>query len=536
MPTCRLSPPVSPCGVRVLLLAACLAASCLAAARPALSNPVAPTQTLELEVWLNGSDTQRVSTFERDREGGMRASPKELAEIGFDARLLKSDGDGLVILGAVPGLRWRYDAPTQSIFLESPASSLAPTRIDARPTPPPPRPSPTPVGAALDYTFYADATPGHGGVSQTLSGEIDSRVFGPFGAISSAEVASYVTGSPARLTRLETTWSWDDPDALVSYRAGDVVSGGLSWTRPIYLAGLQVARSFDLQPNLVTMPVPSLTGSALTPSTLDLYIDDVKSLSTDVPAGPFLVDHAPISDGAGDAQVVVTDALGRRTRIDLPFYASDSLLKPGLVDFSLEAGFARRSFGIASDDYDPTPALSGTARLGLTPTLTAEAHVEETAGLVELGAGAVAALGRIGVGSMALAASDADGAAGGEVDASFQTRRRRFTLLLNVERTFGDYEDLASWTAERPAGVFRPPLAFRPPSVVDRKRGGAQHRPRGRRRRTNRCGRRVPLAEAGTGDGLALPRPGLRQPERLVGDPERRLSARRSRERARESV
>ncbi|MGO7251587.1 fimbrial biogenesis outer membrane usher protein, partial [Rhizobium brockwellii] len=85
-----------------------------------------------------------------------------------------------------------------------------------------------------------------------------------------------------RFTRLATTYSYEDPARLVTLRMGDTINGGHAWTRPIRMAGLQIQRSFGMRPDLVTMPVPRLLGSAATPSTLDLFIDRVRTLSADV--------------------------------------------------------------------------------------------------------------------------------------------------------------------------------------------------------------------------------------------------------------
>lgn len=454
------------------LFAVALAGAAWGPGRAAPPGP-APALRLELEVYLNGVDTRQIAAFEREPDGTMRAAPQDLAEIGFSTNALKPGPDRLIPLDQVQGLSFRYDEASQSIFLTARAGALASHRIDARTNPPAPPAQPSPLGAALDYTLYGVAAPDARGVGATLSAELDGRLFGPFGVLSSTGLASLAAGSPGRMVRLDTTWTWDDPAHLVTYRAGDVVSGGLAWTRPIYMGGVQVARSFDLRPDLVTMPVPTLSGSALTPSTLDLYVNGAKALTTAVQPGPFQIDQAPVSDGAGDVQVVVTDALGRQTRVDLPFYTSENLLRPGLVDFSVEAGFARRNLGTASADYDAAPAFSGSARAGLTDALTVEAHAEAAGGFAEAGGGVTGAVGAIGTASLALAGSEAAGRGGTEVAVGFETRRRAYSVTVRMLRTFGDYEDLASWTAQRPPGALQPPAEFRPPSEIDQVSLGA---------------------------------------------------------------
>ena len=78
--------------------------------------------------------------------------------------------------------------------------------------------------------------------------------------------------------RLNTTWSYSDPERLITYRAGDFVSGGLPWTRPVFLGGMQVQRNFTLRPDLVTLPVPILSGHCGGPSTLEVYHAECQDL------------------------------------------------------------------------------------------------------------------------------------------------------------------------------------------------------------------------------------------------------------------
>uniref|UniRef100_UPI0013D0C71D hypothetical protein n=1 Tax=Klebsiella pneumoniae TaxID=573 RepID=UPI0013D0C71D len=56
--------------------------------------------------------------------------------------------------------------------------------------------------------------------------------------------------------RVNTTYTYSDAERLITYRAGDFISGGLQWTRPVYLGGLQVQRNFHLRSDLVTIPIP----------------------------------------------------------------------------------------------------------------------------------------------------------------------------------------------------------------------------------------------------------------------------------------
>ncbi|WGD49261.1 fimbria/pilus outer membrane usher protein [Bradyrhizobium sp. CB1650] len=151
--------------------------------------------------------------------------------------------------------------------------------------------------------------------------------------------------------------------------------------------------------------------------------------------------------GAGTASVVVSDALGRQTATTLPFYASNQLLREGLYDFSGEMGFARRFYGVESDNYDARPMASMSGRYGLSDWLTLESHFEGGDGLLNGGAGATFGLGPIGVASFALAGSQAGGRTGGLLNASLEMTYWGVSLYARTQRTIGDYEDIASITA-----------------------------------------------------------------------------------------
>ena len=84
------------------------------------------------------------------------------------------------------------------------------------------------------------------------------------------------------------------------------------------VGGLQVSRNFAIRPDLVTYPLPQFAGQAAIPSTVDLYIDNFRTQSASVNPGPFVIDNGPRINGAGQATVVTTDALGRRSAPQSP--------------------------------------------------------------------------------------------------------------------------------------------------------------------------------------------------------------------------
>jgi outer membrane usher protein len=145
--------------------------------------------------------------------------------------------------------------------------------------------------------------------------------------------------------------------------------------------------------------------------------------------------------------VVVTDATGQQVQTGLPFYNSPTLLSQGLYDFSVEGGFARRAYATLSDVYDPHPIASATFRQGIRDDVTLESHAEVGEGMANAGLGAVTNFGPFGTLSAAGTASHFSGAMGYQTFAAYNFQFGDVTFNASSQRTFGQYNDLASVTA-----------------------------------------------------------------------------------------
>ncbi|MDB5595127.1 MAG: hypothetical protein JWM36_2088, partial [Hyphomicrobiales bacterium] len=307
------------------------------------------------------------------------------------------------------------------------------------------------LGALLNYTLFASGTHDlprgqatYNGVSATL----DSRFFSGFGTVSQTGiVGDRLVGERGGALRLDTGWVFSDPDTAITYKAGDEISGGLAWTRPIRLGGIQVQRNFALRGDLVTLPLPTLNGSAAVPSSVEVYVNNARTFVKDVAAGPFQITNLPMVSGAGQARLVLRDASGRQIESSTPFFVATQLLKPGLIDFSIEAGFARLDFGRLSFSYDKRPVASGSLRYGLTDWMTLQGHVEGAPGFVLAGIGADARIGGFGLLTMAGSASHGAGGTGFQAYAGLDLQWGALSINAATQRTFGTYLDLAAITA-----------------------------------------------------------------------------------------
>ena len=438
----------------VYALAACLGwtAPSQAQLAPIASEPPPPSgsRRLFLEVLINGVSTHEIEPFLWTAPGGFSAARGDLEDVG-----IKVPGHGgpkdMVAVAGIPRLAVRFDEAGQRIDFTLPDSQRRARVYDARGAiarPPPPR---SDWGALANYTLYgtsrglATADPAFSGFNATL----DMRVFSPHGTVTQTALLGDSVASSRDGLRLDSAFAFSAPDDMSVLRVGDTISGGLAWTRPFRYGGAQVERDFSMRPDLVTSPVPSLSGSAAVPSTVDVYLDNIKAFSQPVGAGPYQITNLPIVSSAGTARVVVTDSSGHEVQSSLPLFAYPTLLTGGLTDFSLDAGFARRFYGTASDEYDSQLLGSATLRRGFSDDLTFEAHGEGDSRLANGGAGAVLGLGRWGVLSGAAAGSIAADGIGGEAYGAYSVEFAGIHVDFGSQRTLGRYEDLASVTAPR---------------------------------------------------------------------------------------
>lgn len=393
------------------------------------------SRDLYLEVTLNGQRTSVIVHF-REVDGHLVATGSDLNSLGIETERLGIADTAEVRLDDITGLRYRYDAAQQAIDLQAPDSIRKPYRFDTREL------SATPAatssrGLVINYDAFVQTD-----TEQRLAFYSEERYFDPAGVFSTTGIA-YLYSDLSRYTRYDTSWSRSNPATLDTTQIGDTISGSLAWTRSLRMAGFQWRSNFALRPDLVTFPVPTLSGTAVVPSSVDLYINSVRQYSGNVPSGPFIVNNVPGITGAGQATVITHDALGRTVETSVPLYVDTRLLAPGLSSYSFEAGFLRRNYGIDSFDYDPRPAASASARYGANSALTLEGHAEATSGLYNAGAGALLRLGMGGVVNGSLSGS-AGRLAGTQISLGYELIEPHFSIDAQSIRAFSNYGDLAA--------------------------------------------------------------------------------------------
>jgi outer membrane usher protein len=406
-------------------------------------------EALQLEVYINEVPTQLIGAFVMLDDKHIASRQHELEEMGLNPKG-RGEPDKLVTLDDLAGLSYRYDEPTQRIYITAPDDMRIAKEYDVSNRTRMDLPIQSAYGAVLNYDLFSSATRGQ--AKQWLafsgaSGTFDARFFTPYGTLSQSAILQDSQAAAFAALRLNTTYTYSDYETMRTYRVGDTINGGLAWTRPIRIGGLQVQRNFGLRSDLVTLPLPATRGTAAVPSTADIYINNIKTYSQDIAAGPYVLNNLPAIGSNGTARVVLRDSSGKTTEATLPFYASAMLLAPGLFDYSLEAGLPRLSFGTVDDTYLNRAVASASARYGMFDWLTLEGHGEGGAGLGNASAGVVARTGSFGIASVAVAGSYYASRMGYQSYLSYETKLLGFSFNASSQMTFGPYNDLASVTA-----------------------------------------------------------------------------------------
>lgn len=402
---------------------------------PAFAASDAPVH-LFVELIVNGAPGSAILEVVQ-QDGRLLVDAQALRDAG-----LTLAGEGLVDLATLSGVDAHYDAERQQLLLHVdtallPVNQIAGKGHDRVHT------SISP-GALLNYDLFAQRSGGQ----TSLSLWSEQRLFGPAGIVSNTGVLRASGSGRKGYVRYDSSYRYIDEDHALAATAGDTISGALAWSTSVRMGGVQLARSFRIRPDLITVPLPDFGGQAALPSSVDLFINGYRQQQAQVAPGRFVLDNVPVINGAGEARVITTDAVGRQVATVIPFYVAPELLRPGLTDFSFELGALRRDYGLRSLSYGRALA-SAAVRRGITSRLTLEGHGELTRDLALGGVGAVWAPGLWGAMHGSTAISRRDGLTGTQWVVGYSYASRHFSIGAEHRERSRDFADLGSFDLAR---------------------------------------------------------------------------------------
>lgn len=366
---------------------------------------------------------------------GIEVASTSLRQLGVVA---PDDGEHVPLAG-VAGLSYEEKADEGAVVISCTMACYQQQRVDLGQESHTSQVDASASGGYLNYEVEAQWIDREG---FGVSGIAEAAAFGRFGLVQSTWIGQR-SENETRITRLDTTWTVDRPRDGLRARFGDSIHIGANGA-PVRFGGIQVGRYFGLTPSLITYPTPALSGDAQSASTVQLYVDGVLRAQSNVAAGPFVIDNAPVVSGAGETQLVITDVLGRQQTITRPFFVSTALLRRGLSDWSFAAGAERLQFGREAADYGDT-FVAGRYRHGATNAMTVEGAIEATADQTTAEAGVTVSSTILGQASVSHAVNNAGGYTSVawyydgralSIGAQFEQRQGAFTALGRENDTF----------------------------------------------------------------------------------------------------
>ncbi len=406
-----------------------------------------------LEVRVNGTPAPYALLMLQRPDGSLLAKSDDLSNWDFHlphAPSITHMGQQYIVLDGLPGLGYQLDEASLTLSIDAGPGLFVRTELGGV-NPEHAEPMPSSAGGFFNYDLFASRA---AGINRS-SGLFEAGFFSGSGVGISSFLARQQPrpGSPGGgdefgFTRLETTWTRDMPGMRATLRLGDAISSAGSWGRSVRFAGAQWGTNFATQPGFITFPLPDMSGEAVLPSTLDLYVNGVLRMRDEVPTGPFTVNSLPVVTGQGDVQMVLRDMLGREQVFSGNFYASSRLLKQGLSDFSYEVGAIRDNYGLESFAYGRWMA-AGTHRWGVTDQLTAELRAELLSGQQSVGVGGAYLWGNLGVVRASVAGSHSALGSGGLLDIGFERSGLGLSFGFSTQLASKNFTRLGQQAGER---------------------------------------------------------------------------------------
>jgi outer membrane usher protein len=399
------------------------------------------------EMWLavkiNSEDSVSNALFLKRKDGRFLVAKTDLMNMRLrlpEVSPTKHDSNDYFSLDAIRGLSYELDSSTQTLLIEAPPSLYDATTVQGTA-----RGFVKPNISSLGAFFNYDLTVGKSQEQFNSNALLELGVYGPEGVGVSSFLVKHQneignnTGNS--IIRLDSTFTRDMPEFLSSLRFGDIINKPGSWGRSLRLGGLQWGTNFSTQPTFISFPLPGISGEAVLPSTVDLFVNDSLRLSKQLPTGPFSIQDLPVITGKGEARLVTKDMLGRERVILQPYYVSPRLLQKGLHDYSYEVGYVRENYGLQSNDYGHLVAVA-THRLGISDRFTGELHAEYKADQQAIGLSGILLMPSIGVFNSSIAASNSQNQQGGLLSLGFERQTRLMGFGIKTQITTNEFTQI----------------------------------------------------------------------------------------------
>jgi outer membrane usher protein len=326
---------------------------------------------LLVEVHINGQTAGEMAHILQPEPGKFYATAESFTSWRLTppaAPACQIEGVKYFAIDSLPGATATLDPVLQVLSIIVPAGLFQGQRIG--PAPRAMLKADSGLGLFLNHDIRVSAFQG----TEQLGGSMEAGFFSREGVLTSQFSDENIVKS-LRPLWLASSFQREYQDKRAALTIGDSTSAPAVWARQVYYTGVRWASKDATQPSFVPLILPSFAGTAVLPSTVDIYVNDMRTIHDTVDPGPFTVPNIPVIGTEGDIRMVVTDEMGKQQVISRTFISSTKLLPAGVSEYTFEAGTLRRNFGMESWQFDSFMAEASDSR-GITQTLTFDGRAE----------------------------------------------------------------------------------------------------------------------------------------------------------------
>ena len=390
-------------------------------------------------VWLNGVDRRReILVFEKENKNYAECSVLNKMRIKVDL-LEKYENQSEYCLLNNEKVSSEIDEESQVIKIQMPSNYFESQEFDFNTLL---NPDPASLGGYLNYSFYfEDSSPENREYSAlTELGVFKDYWLFNYGMLVRSE-DSEAEGKINDMYRLDTALSIDFPDKLTRLIVGDTTTVSNPFVNSFRFGGISFGTSFTERPDFVYWNAPTLRGSAVLPSKVDLLLNGVSLYQQEITPGDYVLQTGLNIQQGGNAQIVVEDVLGNRTVQNIPLLINNRLLLPELNEYNVSLGKLRYNYNITSNDYQDF-FTNLYFRRGINHNTTLGFNMAYSDDIKNLGLMWTQALGQIGVVDFYAATSHANQGDGYSVGASLSKYWNKVSVGVSASYYTDDYEML----------------------------------------------------------------------------------------------
>jgi len=269
-------------------------------------------------------------------DGSVRIGTADAAKLGFTAQRMQglASKAEMIVLSSAADLTVKLDLDALSLDITAAAEWFERNVLSLSSRSKAAVSSMQDTHAWLNYSLASQVA-----TSARPGANVDTNLVVSHGAwtLRSDQNAAFRSSAVA-LQRTHSSLAYDDLAALTRVSVGDVVPSYGLGTTTAKVFGLQWSRRFEFDPSINSQPTFQWSSQAMTPSTVDVFVDGVRAKTFSVAPGPFDLRDLAYFGGLRNVEVVIRDRAGVETRRNVPYYFSTDMLAAGRDSFDLSLG------------------------------------------------------------------------------------------------------------------------------------------------------------------------------------------------------